>query len=51
MNRYNSKENSRQELIPSISNKKINLNVLSENSAPSKKLIIEKKKLINLLEE
>ena len=44
MNRYNSKENSRQELIPSISNKKINLNVLSENSAPSKKLIIDRNK-------
>jgi hypothetical protein len=44
MNRYNSKENSRQELIPSISNKKINLNILSENSAPSKKLIIDRNK-------
>ena len=41
MNRYNTKESSSLEKvgIPSISNKKINLRLLSENSASNKKLI------------
>ena len=41
MNRYNTKQstNSGKEIIPSISNKKINLRLLSENSEISKKLI------------
>ena len=45
MNRYNTKESSisRQERIPQISNKKVNIHLLSENSATSKKLLIKDK--------
>ncbi len=41
MNRYNTKESTSKEKnrIPSISNNKINLHLLSENSALSKKLV------------
>ena len=41
MNRYNTKESTSKEKnrIPSISNNKINLRLLSENSALSKKLV------------
>ena len=46
MNRYNTKQstNSGKEIIPSISNKKINLRLLSENSEISKKLIKDSNK-------
>ena len=43
MNRYNTKDsaNSRPEGIPSISNKKVNLHMLSENSLTPKKLLMK----------
>ena len=43
MNRYNTKDssNSRLEGIPSISNKKVNLHMLSENSLTPKKLLMK----------
>ena len=45
MNRYNTKEstNSKQEKIPSISNNRVNINLLSENSATQKKILIKEK--------